>query len=528
MIAAWFALSAALCQTRPVVVAVIDDAFVLESAPARGFWVDSSLARTLGNPHLAPWDLADRDPDVGPEASRAKEFWHGTATANLLAQRLLSYLGPTAPDLVRFVPIKVLADGMTKPDMAGGYPGIQRAHAAKADVVLCPWAGGNPGEEQRRMVREAIESGALVVAAAGNEATRRPQFPASLPGVLSVAAVDSVGKKTSLSCRGDWVWVSGPGDPWLVPDLRLPSADAPLAHTSRAATEAAALAVALKVRHREWSADKIRQVLMSSSQPLEVRHPGLSGSLGAGRIDPVHAFLGDWASDRPPSKEIHAAGMLPLTRGSWDVSLQGQGSYRGIQLGLSRAVDPRARIRAVAPDGRKYDWSVQDLSGGTEVPYPSLDLRWGGSKRPGGYLEFRKLELDSSTLYCRGTKELSGDSGVGQDGSGPQDYAHDCDCRWSIRVPEGRRIHLAFDTFQTEAKRDQLHVFHGASTRQEHLLALFSGSSLPPALVSPGNELLLWFPSSAKGVGKGFSFRWRAVPESTTAGVILPATRSHP
>ena len=72
---------------------------------------------------------------------------------------------------------------------------------------------------------------------------------------------------------------------------------------------------------------------------------------------------------------------------------------------------------------------------------------------------------------------------------------------------------------------DQLHIFQGAETLQENLLALFSGPHLPPPLVSATNDLLLWFPSSSTGTGDGFSFHWKTVPDTTRAGLAHPWVR---
>ena len=522
MIAACLALSCALWGARPVVVAIVDDAFELSSEPARGFWYDSAEARKLANPALAPWDVADQDGDVSAPKARAAEFWHGTAEGNLLAERLEQFLGKDARTLVRFVPIKVLSDAMTRPDMSLGYSGLERAARAHANIILCAWSGGVPGDAQVEMVRQAQRTGALVVASAGNEATRRPQFPGSLPGVVSVGALDSMGRRKFLSCRGDWVTHSAPGDTERVSVRSLLPDSVGFSQTSRAATEVAALAAALMVDHPDWNSDKIRQVLMESSMLLEPRYPGVSGTLGAGALDPVHALVGSWDARLPSGMERHPAGLLSLSRRPWKVDLDGPGSYRGIRLGLVGTVDSSLRIRATAPDGQGYDWNVQKLSQGVEIPYPSLSLTWNGTSKPGGYLEFRKLELDSSTLFCRGTRELVGDSGHAGDGSGSAPYAHECDCKWLLHVSPGHRIRLDFDTFQTAAGLDQLHVFRGTATLPENLMALFSGPHLPPPLVSPGTDLLLWFPSSSTGVGDGFSFHWKAVPDTTRMGLAQP------
>jgi hypothetical protein len=109
-----------------------------------------------------------------------------------------------------------------------------------------------------------------------------------------------------------------------------------------------------------------------------------------------------------------------------------------------------------------------------------------------------------------------------EDGSGIHDYAHESDCRWQIRVADGRRIRLEFTDFQTAKNQDFLHVFHGESTRQSDLIAMLSGDRPPPSMVSPSNQVLLWFPTSRQGVGKGFALRYRAVPDSVPMGIEQP------
>ncbi|MEK7390926.1 MAG: S8 family serine peptidase, partial [Fibrobacterota bacterium] len=478
---------------RPVLLAVIDDAFEAKSPASKDFWIDTAQARTGANPALSSWDVADDDADVSPPGDRKSDFWHGTTAANLVAERLRQFLGKDVSRKVEFLALKALSDGMAKPDMSKGYLALERAKAARADVILCEWAGGTVSDGQRALVRSAVESGALVIAPAGNEGTRNPMFPASLPGVLAVAAVAGDGRKMPLSGFGDWVSLSARGDTIQVSIEPVRPDPIRFSQTSRAAAEAAALAVALKVRNPSWSSDKIRQVMMSSARAREPIEPRVSGTLGAGVVDPVHAFLGSWAKLEPPERLEHSAGMIDLSRKPWKTRIEGPGSFRGIRIELVGTMESRSRVTAVGSDGHRYAWTAWDLSRGVEVPYQNLSLEWRGSKKATGYLAFRKLELDSSRLFCRDTRELSGESGVIDDGSGPHEYAHGSDCRWHIRVAEGRRIRLEFTEFHTAKNLDHLHVFHGESARQSDLIAMLSGVRSPPSMVSPSNQVMLWF-----------------------------------
>ena len=62
----------------------------------------------------------------------------------------------------------------------------------------------------QRAVRCIRKSEAVVVASAGNDAKSRPMFPACLPGVVGVAALDANGP-APFSNHGSWVRACAPG-----------------------------------------------------------------------------------------------------------------------------------------------------------------------------------------------------------------------------------------------------------------------------------------------------------------------------
>jgi subtilisin family serine protease len=79
-----------------------------------------------------------------------------------------------------------------------------------------------PSAAYERLGRRALDSGSLIVAAAGNESSRQFGFiapvgaPANSPSILAVAAIDSEGKIADFSCgainpNGGEVNIAGPG-----------------------------------------------------------------------------------------------------------------------------------------------------------------------------------------------------------------------------------------------------------------------------------------------------------------------------
>ncbi len=61
------------------------------------------------------------------------------------------------------------------------------------------------------VIRKLVDQGAVVVAAAGNDGSCRPKFPAAMPEVLSVGALGPCGP-AAFSNHGSWVDVSAPGE----------------------------------------------------------------------------------------------------------------------------------------------------------------------------------------------------------------------------------------------------------------------------------------------------------------------------
>jgi hypothetical protein len=71
-------------------------------------------------------------------------------------------------------------------------------------VVNMSFGGGQASERERTLFRDLAAEGVVLVAAAGNEGSDQPFFPAALPEVLAVGNVHRVGRVPS-SNFGEWV-----------------------------------------------------------------------------------------------------------------------------------------------------------------------------------------------------------------------------------------------------------------------------------------------------------------------------------
>ncbi len=114
---------------------------------------------------------------------------------------------------------------------------------------------------------------------------------------------------------------------------------------------------------------------------------------------------------------------------------------------------------------------------------------------------------------CSGTQTLTANSGTFSDGSGPNNYQNNADCRWLIQPSNVTAITLTFQSFNL-LSGDSVIVYDGGTITSPRLGA-FSGSALPPSITSTGGVMLVRFITNASGTADGFV-------ASYTAALNLP------
>ncbi|RAP32682.1 hypothetical protein DID75_04315 [Candidatus Marinamargulisbacteria bacterium SCGC AG-410-N11] len=127
---------------------------------------------------------------------------HGTHLAGIIAAKKNNYTGvaginPNASVLsIRFLD----SEGMgTQLDAAMA---IRYAVDMGADIINCSWGYFKLNSFLKDAVNYALDSGVVVVAAVGNLNSDIPEYPASIPGVISVGSGDSNIKLESFSSFG--------------------------------------------------------------------------------------------------------------------------------------------------------------------------------------------------------------------------------------------------------------------------------------------------------------------------------------
>jgi serine protease len=126
---------------------------------------------------------------------------------------------------------KVLANSGSGPN-SGVLAGVDWAVNQGAHVISLSLGGGGYEQAAADMYAAAVAAGATVIAAAGNANTSAPFYPASYPGVISVAAVDASNNRAGFSNYGPLISIAAPGVDVL---STVPTGDATWDGTSRSA-----------------------------------------------------------------------------------------------------------------------------------------------------------------------------------------------------------------------------------------------------------------------------------------------------
>ncbi len=269
-------------------------------------------------------DGDSRDPDAtdpgdyddGLDCSSSFDFissWHGTHVAGIIAASAnngegISGVAPNA----RIVPVRALGRcGGTDDDVADAIrwaAGVPVADVPNnpnpAKVINLSLGGYGPcGTNMQAAVDAAINRGAVIVVAAGNDATRVADFtPANCNGVIAVAAGNLLGDLSSYSNFGLGVGITAPGGdfgdlPGVISTLNggitqpgVPSY-ATYSGTSMAAPHVAGVIALMLARDPTLSAGQVINRLIGASRTFVAGSDCASapGACGAGMLDASNA-----------------------------------------------------------------------------------------------------------------------------------------------------------------------------------------------------------------------------------------------
>lgn len=182
--------------------------------------------------------------------------------------------------------VKVGADNNSRA-IYRGYEGIKYAADHGAQIINCSWGGPGGGAFGLDIINYAISKGCLIVAAAGNDNTDVPDYPAAYNGVFSVGSVGSTDIKSSFSNFGPTVDISAPGS--SIYSTRNNGNYGLRSGTSMSAPVVASAAALVKARFPALTMLQVGEQLRITADNIDTANPSYSGLLGKGRLNVLRA-----------------------------------------------------------------------------------------------------------------------------------------------------------------------------------------------------------------------------------------------
>lgn len=134
---------------------------------------------------------------------------HGThVAATILANEAASGFTGVAPEASLYVGRVCADEGCSSIALVEG---IEWAIAHKMDVINMSLGGETTTQGERSAISKADVAGVVIVAATGNNGKAKVSYPAALPTVVAVGAVDEGGKRGDFSQYGPEIDVVAPG-----------------------------------------------------------------------------------------------------------------------------------------------------------------------------------------------------------------------------------------------------------------------------------------------------------------------------
>lgn len=515
-----------LAPKKEILIAIIDDAFDLNHPFLKAYYYNNPKEIPGNNidddnngktDDATGWDFSDNDANVSPPLNAIERFSHGTKVAGILVQTLQKLCGQNTS--FKILPIKTASDTRKTNYIIDGYSGINYALEQKADIIITCWSGGEFDIERENILKKAQNQGSLLICSAGNFYADKPLMPAAFPWAIAVAALDKSKHKYVVSNYGNFIDIAAPSDSITTIYPLETGFKQQLSATSAATPIIGGVVAAFMAAYPDLQAQDFDRLLKNTAQPIEQYNSLYAGKLGAGlvNVDNLRNYI---ETKQLANRFIQTKAYLPLWQDrakELTFKVAPTGKYPTYKLLLSQPFLSKNTINvSLYQNNQIKDTTLTSTQ--LSQPYVfkadsfQVNLATKPFKGKNAYLYYEAQPIDSSVLYCRDKIVVKGSEGYIEDGSGNENYANRCSCKWLIEVPEGKRIKIDFEAFDTEAKTDQVYFFADDGT--EHpILAIFSGPDIPPFITSWYNKVLVWFVSNESKSHKGWRLHYQAIDD---------------
>ena len=247
--------------------------------------------------------IEDNDPDVKSDSTD-----HGVRVSGLASAVSDNGIGISSVAFnAKLLIVKAGADNNATA-IYRGYEGIKYAADNGANIINCSWGGPAGGSYGQDIINYAIAKGCLVVAAAGNDGSRVPDYPAFYSGVLAVGSVDNSDRKSTFSNYGSYVTLSAPGETFSTGNRNNYTV---ARGTSFSVPLVSGTAALVKSRFPNFDMSQVREQIRITSDNIDPLNVNFAGLLGKGRLNVFRAV-----TETPPSIRQQKITLVDKGRGS--------------------------------------------------------------------------------------------------------------------------------------------------------------------------------------------------------------------
>ena len=282
-----------------VTVAVVDDFFDLTHPDLQNVWqfnsgeVPGNNIDDDGNGYTDDyfgWNANYNHPNIMPPALRRSLFSHGTHCAGIVGARTDNGTGIASIGFGLKILGVAVGDSINPGRMGNAYQGVVYAADRGAPVISLSWGSYTSSITGQLVINYAHNRGAIIFAAAGNDNTDIPVYPAAYNHVVAVAATDVNDRKSPFSNYGSWVDLSAPGSAIMSTITGTTPGYGNMSGTSMATPLAAGLAGLMLSHNPQLTAADLEVLLKKNVFNHYGLNPGYTGKLGSGRIDAASAI----------------------------------------------------------------------------------------------------------------------------------------------------------------------------------------------------------------------------------------------
>lgn len=298
-----------------IIVAVVDTGVVLTHEDLAGQLVDGyDFVSDIDT--ASDGDGIDSDPTDPGDGGGLDNSWHGTHVAGTIAAASNNNQGIAGVSWgAKIMPIRALGQGGgTTYDVEQGVryaAGLSNDSGTiptqTADIINLSLGSGGFSQTSQNLYTALYDAGIIVVAAAGNEGTNTPEYPASYSNVFSINAVDLNNDLASYSNFGNTIDIAAPGGDLskdfdgngygdgvlstYIEDSTTEPEDSYsfLQGTSMATPHVAGVAALMKAIYPELTATEFDSSLQSNTLTNDIGSSGKDEEFGYGVIDALKA-----------------------------------------------------------------------------------------------------------------------------------------------------------------------------------------------------------------------------------------------